>query len=159
MTAKGFTLIELVVVIVILSILAVAATSRFINLREDATTASWSGVVGSFRSGLGLVLSQHKVEGEPEILEVNGFDLSFHDTHVSPPEVRDYPVALTNGHCTIVWNALVSGVVAKEPGADVILGENEVIAEANGQVAGQCIYESLLGSVTYQSGSGEVEVQ
>jgi MSHA pilin protein MshB len=51
---KGFTLIELSLVIAILGILAIAALPKFINLSQEAEEASMEGVVGAVRAGIAL---------------------------------------------------------------------------------------------------------
>lgn len=62
-TQRGFTLIELVIVIVIISILGLFAVDRIIAIRTAAEQSSIKQLVGTIKSALGLKVSQLALEG------------------------------------------------------------------------------------------------
>jgi MSHA pilin protein MshA len=64
MQQRGFTLIELIIVIVILGILAVTAAPRFIDLQSDARRASLEGVRAALQGGAQLVYAKAAIAGE-----------------------------------------------------------------------------------------------
>ena len=53
-TQQGFTLIELVMVIVILGVLAATALPKFVDLKGDAVSAATQGVVGALSSAAAI---------------------------------------------------------------------------------------------------------
>lgn len=79
---KGFTLIELVVVIVILGILAATAAPKFIDLTGDARASVVEGVQGSVNSAINLAYSKALVENQTAAtgaIQINGefYDLAY----------------------------------------------------------------------------------
>jgi prepilin-type N-terminal cleavage/methylation domain-containing protein len=76
---QGFTLIELVVVIIILGILAVIAAPKFINLSSDARISTLSGISSSVKAANTLVYSKSQmsslqvraVAGRDDLLDID----------------------------------------------------------------------------------------
>ena len=61
--SAGFTLIELVIVIIILGILAVTAAPKFLNLQDDAKKAAADGVKSAVASSAQIVYSKAVILG------------------------------------------------------------------------------------------------
>jgi len=63
---QGFTLIELVIVIIILGLLAATALPRFLNVSQKAEDVSVEGIAGGFASAVGLVRAGWEIAGRPK---------------------------------------------------------------------------------------------
>lgn len=71
---QGFTIIELIVVIVVLGILAATAIPRFANIGTEARIASMQGVAGSMNSAKEVIRAKWYAAGSTSLSTVTTVD-------------------------------------------------------------------------------------
>jgi MSHA pilin protein MshB len=96
---QGFSLIELVIVIVILGLLAATAIPRFLNVTDDAEDASVDGVAGGLATAVSFVRAQWEVDGR------RNNNVILDGTSVSLDTRFGFPTGTTNTNATGMSNA------------------------------------------------------
>lgn len=91
---KGFTLIELIIVIIVLGILAVTAAPKFLDFTGDARAATLDGMQGGMSGASSLVFAKSAIDG----LNKRGLSGSNYATTTGGIEViYGYPAASQQG--------------------------------------------------------------
>lgn len=97
MNNRGFTIVELVVVILLLGIVATVALPRFIDATDEARLSVAQHTTGAFVEALNNVRSEWFAKGKPPNLTVDAKNLTF---------VNDWPhpTTLTTANCMDLWD-------------------------------------------------------
>lgn len=130
---QGFTLIELIIVIVILGILAVTAAPRFLDLGSDAREASMRGILGALNSTSQISHAAFLVN--PNTTAIEGVELGFINGYPSAEDMCELIGLYADDNTA---NSLTGAAVNANITCAVAGGNALTIQDTNATTAANC---------------------